>query len=121
MCPSATAAALACGSGCMYLRQENEGIKLWIPDNSTSRMNMEWLWDNFPNDLRFHTMIFEADNVLEPRVIRAMYSARKRIAEAVTESGGDTWEDMCQGPHSMENVSFQCPLFEARNLNSKLW
>ena len=70
---------------------------------------MEWLWDNFPNDLRFHTMIFEADNVLEPKVIRAMYSVRKRIAEAVTESG-DTWEDMCQGPDSMENVSLGCLL-----------
>ena len=77
---------------------------------------MEWLWDNFPNDLRFHTMIFEADNVLEPEVIRAMYSARKRIAEAVTESG-DTWEDMCQaGPDSMENVMLaECPPFEAQS------
>ena len=70
-------------------------LQLWIPDNSTSRMNMEWLWDNYPNDIRFHTMIFEADNVLDPRVIRAMYSVRKRVSEAVTESG-DTWEDMCQ-------------------------
>ena len=58
-------------------------------------MNMEWLWDNFPNDIRFHTMIFEADNVLDPKVIRAMYSVRKRVSEAVTDSG-DTWEDMCQ-------------------------
>ena len=70
-------------------------LQLWIPDNSTSRMNMEWLWDNYPNDIRFHTMIFEADNVLDPKVIRAMYSVRKRVSEAVTESG-DTWEDMCQ-------------------------
>ena len=45
---------------------------------------MEWLWDNYPNDIRFHTMIFEADNVLDPKVIRAMYSVRKRVSEAVT-------------------------------------
>ena len=78
---------------------------------------MEWLWDNFPNDLRFHTMIFEADNVLEPEVIRAMYSVRKRVAEAVTESG-DTWEDMCQGGTGFngKNVTpAECPSFEAQN------
>ena len=53
-------------------------LQLWIPDDSVSRMNMEWLWDNFPNDVRFHTMIFEADNVLDPKVIRTMYSVRKK-------------------------------------------
>ena len=96
---------MRCSSQCAFPWQQCylyvPTLQLWIPDNSTSRMNMEWLWDNYPNDIRFHTMIFEADNVLDPKVIRAMYSVRKRVSEAVTDSG-DTWEDMCQGGNSID-------------------
>jgi hypothetical protein len=31
------------------------------------------LWDNYPNERRFASMIFVADNILVPEVIQAMY------------------------------------------------
>ena len=54
-------------------RAENEGVKLWIPSNSDYRLNNDWMFDNFPRDIRFNSIIFVADNVLKADVIRAMY------------------------------------------------
>ena len=77
------------------MRMENNGIKLWIPSNSSQRRNTDWLWENYPPDLRFSSMIFVSeDNVLHPDVIRAMYNVHKRIEAIVTEDGL-TWSDMC--------------------------
>jgi hypothetical protein len=39
-------------------------------------------------------MIFEADNVLDPDVIRAMFRIRKEIDDLVTPRGA-TWQEMC--------------------------
>jgi Niemann-Pick C1 protein len=80
--------------GLMKLRMENNGIKLWIPEDSSQRINTDWLWANFPPETRFASMIFVADNILDPDVIRAMYTVRKGIDNIVTEDG-DTWKDMC--------------------------
>ena len=40
---------------------------LYIP-----RLNTEWLQANFPNDKRFASIIFVADNVLTPEVIQVL-------------------------------------------------
>ena len=42
----------------------------------TSRLNTDWLWDNFPNERRFASMIFVAGDVLVPEVIQTMYKIR---------------------------------------------
>jgi len=52
------------------------------------------MWDNFPNERRFASMIFVSDNILVPEVIQAMYKVRKSIEDLVTSSG-DTWSEMC--------------------------
>ncbi len=62
-----------CSVGILKMRMENNGIRLWIPEDSSQRINNEWLWENFPPELRFSTMLFVADNVLDPDVIRVMY------------------------------------------------
>jgi hypothetical protein len=41
-----------------------------------SRLNTDWLWDNFPNERRFATMIFVDKDVLVPEVIQTMYRVR---------------------------------------------
>ena len=39
-------------------------------------------------------MIFQAKNILEPKVIQAMYQVRQSIEEMVTPSGA-SWLEMC--------------------------
>ena len=63
------------------MRMENNGLKLWIPYDSSQRINTDWLWANFPPEERFATMIFESENVLHPDVIRSMYRVHKEIEE----------------------------------------
>ncbi len=48
------------------------------------RVNTDWLWDNFPNERRFASMIFIADNILVPEVIQAIYKVHKSVDEGVT-------------------------------------
>jgi len=48
------------------------------------RVNTDWLWDNFPNERRFASMIFTAENILEPKVIQTIYKVRKSVEELVT-------------------------------------
>ena len=59
------------------------------------RKNTDWLWENYPPDFRFSSMIFEAENVLTPKVIQTMYKIRKKI-DAIRISTGETWRDLCQ-------------------------
>ena len=49
---------------------------------------------NYPNERRYSSMIFQAKNILEPKVIQAMYQVRKSIEEMVTPSGA-SWQEMC--------------------------
>jgi hypothetical protein len=49
------------------------GIKLWIPSNSDHRLNSDWLFENFPPEVRFNSLIFVGKNVLRADVIRSMY------------------------------------------------
>ena len=63
------------------MRMEYDVKKLWIPYDSSQRINTDWLLANFPPEERFATMIFESENVLHPDVIRSMYRVHKEIEE----------------------------------------
>ena len=59
------------------------------------RINTDWLWDNFPNERRFASIIFvSSKDILVPKVIQSMYNTRKSI-EALETPRGDTWSSMC--------------------------
>ena len=73
--------------GLFRFHRERNGVKLWIPETSEFRKNIEWLWGNYPPSLRFSTMLFMSDNVLDADVIRSMYRVRKEIASIKTEYG----------------------------------
>ena len=66
----------------------NNGFSKYV-----SRINTDWLWEHFPNERRFGSMIFVADNVLVPEVIQAMYRARKSVEDLET-STGDKWDEL---------------------------
>lgn len=58
------------------------------------RINTDWLWDNYPPSMRFSFMIFEAENILTPENIQAMYKVHKSVENIKTESG-TTWREVC--------------------------
>ena len=84
-----------CAVGLLKFHRENTGVKLWIPENSDFRINSDWLWDNHPPSMRFSTMIFVAENVLNADIIRTMYGIRKQIS-LIRTSYNETWNDVCQ-------------------------
>ena len=66
-------AAVLCATlsvGLITFKEEGNPFKLWIPQDSDFVKNTKWLWQNFPPDSRFHAVILEADNVLEPSVLK---------------------------------------------------
>ena len=81
--------------GLLNFHQESAGVRLWMPDESEFKQNSEWLWANYPPSLRYASMLFLADNVLEAQNIRAIYRVRKEIANIRT-SFNETWSDVCQ-------------------------
>ena len=57
-------------------------------------INSDWLAQNHPNERRYGSMIFEADNILKPEYIKTIYRIRKSMEELVTPMGA-TWDEMC--------------------------
>ncbi len=84
-----------CSLGLLRFYRENNGVKLWIPEGSEFRVNTEWLWNHYPPSLRFGTMLFVGDNVLDADVIRVMYRVSRDIAGIKTEFN-ESWSDVCQ-------------------------
>ncbi|QQP53856.1 Uncharacterized protein FKW44_006485, partial [Caligus rogercresseyi] len=85
---------LASFCGLPYFQKEERRIKLWASDQTPSRLNHEFLNEHFPSDFRFANIIVEGDNVLEPRVIRALFKMRNKIA-SIHSIYGDTLESKC--------------------------
>jgi len=81
--------------GLLNFTTENRPLKLWIPQDSGFVKNSDWLLDNFPNDIRFHSMILEnQDNVLTPTLIQWMLQLHLN-ATRVSSANGYTWGDVC--------------------------
>jgi len=85
--------AIGC-AGLPFLQMENNAIKLWIPQESDFSLNYAWLWSNFPPEVRIHSIIIHADDVLTPEVIQQMYKIHKGVFKLKTENNR-TWEDTC--------------------------
>lgn len=56
--------AIGFGSGLYFLHWETNIVRLWNPDDSESGDNFKWLWKNHPPDLRRHSILFQAENIL---------------------------------------------------------
>lgn len=84
-----------CTLGLFKYTEEGNPYKLWIPQESDFVKNSEWLWENFPPDLRFHSVIITADNVLEPSVIQHMLKIHEQVAQIQTPKSGLTWAKKC--------------------------
>ena len=80
--------------GLLKFKTENNPYKLWIPQNSDYLRNHEWLWENFPDDIRFNSLILTADNVLTPQTLKKLLQIHRQVANT-TSQGGRTWEQYC--------------------------
>ena len=47
-------------------------IQLFMPKDSNIRVDASWVEENFRDELRFESVIVEADNVLTPPVLAAV-------------------------------------------------
>ena len=83
--------------GFLNFQWEANAIKLWIPNESDFARNYAYLWDNYPPDMRFHSLLFGTENdenILEPKYIQKMYRTYKKIVEIQTPTNL-TWNDLC--------------------------
>ena len=72
-----------CSVGFINLRFETEANKIWVPYSSRFLSNNEWLSDNFPQDERLQTLIFQAQengNILSPQSLKIMMKLHKAIS-----------------------------------------
>ena len=79
--------------GLLKFQEEREMVNLWVEPTSRFRQENSWVQENFPRELRVHQVMFEADNVLEPAVLREMARVRRAIMELAV--GGIRWQDVC--------------------------
>jgi len=86
------------GLGCAglpLLHEENNAIRLWIPQSSDFAVNYAWLWSTYPPEFREHSVIIHGDNVLTPEAVQKMYRILKGVYNIKTEIHNKTWEDTC--------------------------
>ncbi|XP_023348188.1 uncharacterized protein LOC111716912 [Eurytemora carolleeae] len=81
------------GLGLIRFYEEGDAASLVIPRNSKFRNDIDWLDNNFPQEIRVHRIIYEADNVLTPTVIKAIYKQRKDLEKLTMQD--KTFKDMC--------------------------
>eukprot|EP00092_Neocalanus_flemingeri_P040503 GFUD01044108.1.p1 GENE.GFUD01044108.1~~GFUD01044108.1.p1 ORF type:complete len:1044 (-),score=198.42 GFUD01044108.1:97-3228(-) len=84
---------IVCGLGLIGFYEESDMTALWVPKGSKLRNNVEWVQQNFPQQLRFNQVIFKADNVLTPEVLQEMFNLTVRMREVTHDN--QTWQDVC--------------------------
>ena len=58
------------GNLCWY--EELDEVELFLSQDSTIRKNSIWVRENFPDDIRFESMIIVADNIIRPDIFQAV-------------------------------------------------
>ena len=87
---------LLCSIGFLNLSFETDANKIWGPDTSVYIANNKWLNDNFPQDKRLQTLIFQSsdgENVLSPKSLQLMFKLHKKIANVNVNN--TTFETIC--------------------------
>jgi len=87
------AVTIAGGLGLLRFYEEGDAASMVIPRNSVFRKNLDWLDENFPREIRVHSVLFTADNVLTPGVLQTIYKQRKMLDKVTI--GDKSFQDFC--------------------------
>ena len=85
-----------CSIGFLRLSFETDANKIWGPDTSVYIANNKWLKENFPQNKRVQTLIFQAENggnILSPESLRVMMKAHTKISEVNAQN--TTFQSIC--------------------------
>ena len=86
-----------CSIGLINFTSETDPNKLWIPNGSSYLKNKQWLSENFPQDKRVQTIIFQSqsyENILSPQSLKEMMALHKKIS--MLRPNNVSFEDICQ-------------------------
>jgi len=89
------AITIAGGSGLLRFYEEGDAASLVIPRDSEFRKNIDWQDENFPREIRVHSVIYTAENVLTPEVFQSIYQQRKNLDRIQLEGNNKTFQDFC--------------------------
>jgi len=81
------------GLGLLRFYEEGDAARLVIPPHSDFRRNIDWIDNNYPHEVRVHSIVYTADNVLTPEVIKTIYKQRKMLNQL--SIGNKTFDDLC--------------------------
>lgn len=71
-------------------------MKLWVPPDSDFIRDTEWLISTFKEGQKIETLIFTADDILEPEALYQLNEITKRIFSAQTNGSSKiSWTDVC--------------------------
>lgn len=84
---------IAGGLGLLRFYEEGDAASMVIPRNSVFRKNIDWLDENFPREIRVHSVLFTAENVLTPKVMQTIFKQRKKLEEL--KIGEKSFQDFC--------------------------
>ncbi|CAG0884240.1 unnamed protein product [Darwinula stevensoni] len=84
-------------SGILHWREEEGGtVKAWFAPGTPLYRTDRWIKKNFPNLVRYETIILSGPNILIPEYFKYMGTLDKKIRSLV--SNGYAWEDVCARP-----------------------
>jgi hypothetical protein len=63
---------LACSLGLLFWKEEVDDVQLFMPVDSHVRRDAAWVERNFRDEMRFESVIVEAENVLTPTVLASV-------------------------------------------------
>ena len=80
----------------MNLRFETDAKKIWAPVSSVYHFNNKWISDNFPQDERVQTLIFQSQdngNILSPQSLKLMMKLHTEIVDVRPQN--TSFQDIC--------------------------
>lgn len=87
---------LLCLAGFFRFYQEKNPLKLWVPPDSDFVKDTEFLLSRFKDGQRVETIIFTADDILEPHVLYELNEITKRVMLVQTRREPILyWTDIC--------------------------
>ncbi|CAL4059866.1 unnamed protein product [Meganyctiphanes norvegica] len=69
--------------------------KLWLPQDSEFIKILDWQTENFPINFRFHSLVWESDNILTAHGIQEMWKMHIKVNDMVVPHTNITWGRVC--------------------------